>query len=42
MRTLVFAVIAALLIAAGLSSCKTHETCPAYGQITDFQPNTNG
>lgn len=33
MKKIIILIVAVIGLAATMSSCKTHETCPAYGQV---------
>lgn len=37
MKRIFIALVFIAVLAAGLSSCKSHEKCPAYGQVPTEQ-----
>lgn len=37
MKRIVIAVVIAFVLALSLSSCRTSEKCPAYGNVEKFQ-----
>jgi hypothetical protein len=41
MKRILIVVIAVAGLSAALSSCKSHETCPAYGQLEHEQVEQN-
>ncbi|MDP4664174.1 MAG: hypothetical protein NWS74_10940 [Salibacteraceae bacterium] len=42
MKRIIIAIIAIAGLSASLSSCKSHETCPAYGQAEAVSVEVNG
>lgn len=41
MKRILVVIIAFVGLTAALSSCKSHETCPAYGQLEQEQTEQN-